>query len=87
MKKEALKICLFLSIVYTEEFRQIKIEGLSSSRILSIAQDSTGFIWLGTDEGLNRFDGHKNKIYRSNIFDEKTISGNRVWKTHVDENK
>jgi len=86
MKKDVLTICLFLSIVYPEEFRQLNIEGLSSSRILSIAQDSTGFIWLGTDEGLNRFDGHKNKIYRSNIFDEKTISGNRVWKTHVDEN-
>ena len=41
---------------------------------------------VGTDEGLNRFDGVQNKIYRSNIFDDKTISGNRVWITYLDKN-
>ena len=86
MKKTSLVLCFFISFSSSEEFRNLKIEGLSSPRILSIAQDSTGFVWLGTDEGLNRYDGYKNIVYRSNIFDEKTLSGNRVWITHIDQN-
>ena len=55
--------------------------------MLSATQDSSGFVWIGTDEGLNRYDGHSNKVYRSNIFDDKTISGNRIWITHIDKGK
>ena len=84
MKTKHLLCFLFLSAVYPDEFNEVNIENISSTRILSIAQDSTGFIWIGTDDGLNRYDGFKNKIYRSNIFDETTISGNRIWKIHVD---
>jgi len=75
---------LLLSVVYSGEFEEVKIDNISSTRILSIAQDSTGFIWIGTDDGLNRYDGFQNKVYRSNIFDETTVSGNRIWKIHVD---
>ena len=53
--------------------------------MLSATQDSSGFVWIGTDEGLNRYDGHSNTVYRSNIFDEKTISGNRIWIVHTDQ--
>ena len=74
---------LLLSVVYSGEFEEVKIDNISSTRILSIAQDSTGFIWIGTDDGLNRYDGFQNKVYRSNIFDETTVSGNRIWKIHV----
>ena len=37
--------------------------GLSNNHIVSIAQDKQGFIWIATDEGLNRFDGHTFKTY------------------------
>lgn len=45
-------------------------EGLSSNRVFSIAQDSTGFVWVATDFGLDRFDGinfkhHQSKDYPS----------------------
>ena len=84
MKTKQILCVLFLSVVYPNEFNEINIENISSTRMLSIAQDSTGFIWIGTDDGLNRYDGFKNKIYRSDIFNETTISGNRIWKIHVD---
>ena len=71
--------------MFSGVFKKTNIGNVSSTRILSATQDSSGFIWIGTDEGLNRFDGHSNKTYRSNIFNENTISGNRIWISHLDE--
>ena len=84
MTTRLLTCLLFLSIIYSDEFNEVNIDDISSTRTLSIAQDSTGFIWIGTDDGLNRFDGFQNKVFRSDVFDETTISGNRIWKIHVD---
>ena len=39
-------------------------EGLPQNYLLGLAQDSAGFIWLGTKDGLARYDGHKFRIYR-----------------------
>jgi len=39
-------------------------EGLSQSTVNVLLQDSTGFIWAGTQDGLNRFDGKRFKVYR-----------------------
>ncbi|WP_276501713.1 ligand-binding sensor domain-containing protein [Terrimonas pollutisoli] len=48
------------------EFNHFTIEnGLSSSSVLSITQDAKGFIWVGTMDGLNRYDGNKVKIFKS----------------------
>ncbi len=52
--------------------------GLSNGRINCIAQDSTGFIWIGTQDGLNRFDGAKFKIFLHRPFDSTTILGNSI---------
>lgn len=48
-------------------FRHYKAEdGLSLNTVGSIIQDKKGFIWIGTEGGLNRFDGYRFKIYKSN---------------------
>jgi PAS domain S-box-containing protein len=39
-------------------------QGLSQSFILSVAQDKNGFMWFGSQAGLNRFDGYEVKIFR-----------------------
>ena len=54
----------------------IDISDLSTEDINSIFIDKKGFNWISTDEGLNRFDGLTNSIFRSNPFDNKTISNN-----------
>ena len=78
-------LLFFLVNTKSEDFKRKEITELTSNRIFSIARDSTGYLWLGTDEGLNRFDGIKNTKYKSNIFDNTTLSSNRIWKVFVDE--
>ena len=46
-------------------FDHLNIEqGLSQSSILAIFQDSRGFMWFGTQDGLNRFDGYTIEVYK-----------------------
>lgn len=42
-------------------------EGLSHHTANAIYQDEFGFIWIGTMDGLNRFDGQKTKIFRPSV--------------------
>jgi len=53
-------------------------EGLSQINVLSIFQDSRGFIWVGTTDGLNRYDGYNFAIYRSDAKDNTAITGNYI---------
>ncbi len=48
----------------TVRFRQFGVEkGLSQATVRAIAQDRDGFVWMGTQEGLNRFDGYEFRTY------------------------
>lgn len=47
--------------------------GLSQNDISCIYQDQEGFIWIGTNDGLNRYDGYEYKTYRSNNSNLKSI--------------
>src|SRR5580704_14779895 len=38
--------------------------GLSQTRVSSVVQDNLGFIWFGTQYGLNRFDGYRSKVFK-----------------------
>jgi signal transduction histidine kinase/ligand-binding sensor domain-containing protein/DNA-binding response OmpR family regulator len=53
-------------------------DGLSSDYILSILQDQEGFIWIGTENGLNRFDGEHFLRYRFDPKDAETLDDNWV---------
>ena len=50
---------------YPAVFEGLSIEeGLSQSRVRCILQDSDGFLWFGTREGLNRYDGYEFKVFK-----------------------
>lgn len=53
-------------------------EGLSNEHVTSIFQDSKGYIWIGTKDGLNRFDGERIKIYNCNRDDQKSLSSQYI---------
>jgi ligand-binding sensor domain-containing protein/signal transduction histidine kinase len=58
--------------------------GLSQNLVFAIVQDNKGFLWFGTDEGLNRFDGHEFKIFRHDPADSSSIADNSVHGLAVD---
>lgn len=60
--------------------------GLSSSLINCMYQDRYGDIWIGTDNGLNRYNGVRIKVYKSDIADPTTISDNTV-RTIMEDSK
>jgi PAS domain S-box-containing protein len=53
-------------------------QGLSNSTIYCIFQDSRGFLWLGTDNGVNRYDGCSFKTYRNQMENPGSLSQNTV---------
>ena len=60
-------------------FRHISNEqGLSNSTITCIIQDSRGFMWFGTRDGLNQYDGVKSIIYRNDPHNKFSISDNTI---------
>src|SRR5215510_3576708 len=61
-------------------FTRLSLEqGLSQSTVLCMFQDSRGYIWLGTEDGLNRFDGVKFTVYKNDPADPGSLPGNFVW--------
>ena len=61
-------------------------QGLSNSTIESIYQDKRGFIWLGTRDGLNRYDGYQMTVYRYDPKDSNSISDNFIRYIYEDHN-
>ena len=69
------------------KFRHLSVrEGLSQSSVLCILQDHKGFLWFGTRDGLNRYDGYHFKNYRYNSQDSASLSNNYVRVLYEDEN-
>ncbi|WP_291860722.1 two-component regulator propeller domain-containing protein [Marinilabilia sp.] len=53
-------------------------DGLSNNSITAVFQDNYGFLWIGTEDGLNRYDGYKYITYRHNPSEKYSISGNHI---------
>ncbi|HWR33503.1 MAG TPA: two-component regulator propeller domain-containing protein, partial [Chitinophagaceae bacterium] len=62
-------------------------DGLSYDKVRSIVQDHTGFIWIATANGLNRYDGHRFKTFYSDFTDSSSLPDNRVVKLFTDSKK
>jgi ligand-binding sensor domain-containing protein/signal transduction histidine kinase len=70
------------------QFKQITPdEGLSSSTIRSIYQDHKGFIWIGTYDGLNRYDGFEFVVYKNQSTDSTSLPRNLIWTVFEDRQK
>lgn len=74
-------LALSTQFLYSQKIRfdHLTIEnGLSNGRVTCFTQDSTGFFWVGTNDGLNRYDGLKFKVYSHHPSDTTTLVGNSI---------
>lgn len=86
MMKYILLCCISLlcSVLYAADepnfhFRRYDIEnGLSSNCIVSLLQDSKGFIWIGTDKGLDRYDGTRIMTFNKKNMKERGLDNDEI---------
>jgi len=62
-------------------------EGLPQESVLAILQDHTGFMWLGTQAGLARFDGYRHRVFRNDPNDATSLPDNYVQAAYEDGNR
>jgi signal transduction histidine kinase/ligand-binding sensor domain-containing protein len=68
-------------------FENISIpEGLSNSSVNYIFQDSNGFLWISTADGLNRYDGNNIKVFKNDPNDSTTLPSNNCFAITEDAN-
>ncbi|PIB34328.1 hypothetical protein BFP72_02265 [Reichenbachiella sp. 5M10] len=62
-------------------FKHLSVkDGLSQSNVNTIIQDRDGYIWIGTFDGLNKYDGYKFTVYTNDLNDNTSIPSNFVTK-------
>ena len=75
---------LLFSQTGLSDFRKLSFEsigsnhGLSSNMIQAICKDGQGFIWVGTGDGLNRYDGKNFRVFRNDPANPKSLSHNNI---------
>ena len=60
-------------------------DGLSQNSAYAIVKDKHGFIWIGTQDGLNRFDGYQFKQFKHDSSNPYSISGSYILSLFIDE--
>ena len=84
--------CLKISTSYANiresfNFKNITIEdGLSQSTVETIYQDSKGYIWIGANDGLDRYNGYEFKHYKHDKYDKNSIANNYIVDIIEDKN-
>ncbi|MFA9388281.1 MAG: two-component regulator propeller domain-containing protein [Prolixibacteraceae bacterium] len=91
MRKAVLQVVLLLAFVPILaqdglfHFKHLDVNnGLSSNQVKTIYKDSRGYIWIGTVNGLNRFDGFTSKVFRKIKGDSTSLPDNTVNKIYED---
>jgi signal transduction histidine kinase/ligand-binding sensor domain-containing protein len=76
-------VCCTISLVNAQDFKfafdQINSkQGLSHNTVTTITKDHRGLMWIGTEKGLNCYNGYSIKVYEKNSKDTSSISSNRI---------
>lgn len=83
------QLALLTQLCYSQEAIKFKhltiVNGLSQSTVEAIVQDHQGFMWFGTEDGLNRYDGYQFTVYRNDPEERTSLSNNNIWCLYVDK--
>ncbi|MBZ0328236.1 MAG: hypothetical protein K8F54_11560 [Altibacter sp.] len=96
MQKKLCTIFIFISLLLflQQSFAQQEIltfkqstidDGLSQNSVTCIYQDKLGFMWFGTQDGLNRYDGYTYTQFRNERGNPNSISNNYIWDLYEDD--
>lgn len=75
-------LLLFAEILHAQPyyFKHYQVEnGLSNNSVFASVQDDKGFMWFGTKDGLNRFDGYSFKTYRHDPADPASLGNDKIY--------
>lgn len=100
MKFIKIILFVFVAVFHSSLFGQIELkenqalkfkhysltEGLSQSSVICVLQDSAGFLWFGTRDGLNKFNGHNFITYRHTSQNENSLSNSFIRSLFEDDN-
>lgn len=84
MRGKLVGIILFLFVAFEVKCQIFRFDhlttdhGLSQGTINCIHQDKKGFVWIGTNDGLNRYDAYSFKVFKNKPQDSLSISGNSI---------
>lgn len=88
MRKILLLISLLISVnAFSQSYNFLRLDntnGLSNNQVISIFKDSRGFMWFGTNYGLNRYDGYEFKVYKNIKNDTTSLIFNSVNEVQED---
>ena len=89
-------LLLFLLLLFQQSFGQVKNynfininskDGLASNTVYAIYKDKLGFMWFGTEDGLNKFDGQNFTVYRHKQNEKESIGRGEVMGITEDKNR
>lgn len=87
------KVVFFISVLFVQtiipqsniRFDHLTVEdGLSQSAVTVIFQDRLGFLWFGTQDGLNRYDGYSFKVFKNIPSDSTSLTDNFIFSIYED---
>ena len=88
MSKRTMMVCALMVFVYTmmaQTSRSYNTESLSSNLITGICQDQRGYLWIGTEYGLNKFDGVHFTQYYHDETDTRSLHSDHVRRQLIDK--
>lgn len=81
-------LSIFVSNTFAQDqiiFHHLTVEdGLSQSSVTCILQDDEGFMWFGTQDGLDRYDGYNIKVFKNNPNDSTSLINNFIYSLYKD---
>ncbi len=82
-------LCFFFCLIFSNGLLAVgeplffkslsKEQGLSQSSVIDMVQTSDGYLWLATQDGLNRFDGYESRVFTHDRLNPDSISDNFIW--------
>ena len=82
-------VCIIATNSYSQstdlKFSRLTVrDGLSHNNVYAIVQDNFGYLWVGTQDGLNRYDGKKIKVFRNEVENSNSLSTSNFGKILID---